>query len=341
VPGAIYRCALDATWTMSMLSPEIERISGYPPSDFIDNACRTFASVIHPDDRDEVEREVRAATEANRPFALEYRIVRADGGIVWVLERGQRVVEADGEAWLHGVIFDVTERKRAEEALRRQEAEQARIEELELARARIIAAEDATRRRIERDLHDGAQQRLVTLALKLRLIKSSLEDREASADLLDTAIDDLAEATAELRELARGIHPAVLTDKGLPAAVESLASRAPVCIDLHCSLAERLSAPIEAAAYYLVAEALTNVARYADATKATIRLARENGCALVEVVDDGIGGARLDGGSGLRGLKDRIDALDGSLEINSEPGVGTSIRASIPLAERYSALAPR
>jgi signal transduction histidine kinase len=280
-----------------------------------------------------VEREVRTATRADRPFALEYRIVRADGTVAWVLERGQRVVEPDDQAWLHGVIFDITERKRAEGVLRRREAEQARIAELKAARARIIAAEDATRRKIERDLHDGAQQRLVTLALMLRMIKKTLAaDPDAASGLLDEAIVTLADATAELRELARGIHPAVLTEKGLPAAVAVLAGRAPLPVDVHCSLSERLPGPIEAAAYYVVAESLTNVARYAKATRATIRLARQSGCALVEVEDDGIGGANPEAGSGIRGLIDRIDALDGSLDVHSEPGIGTRIQVTIPLA---------
>jgi PAS domain S-box-containing protein len=332
VPGAIYRCALDTAWTMSVISDEIERISGFPASDFVDNAARSFASVIHPDDRAEVEREVGAATDANRPFALEYRIVRADGQTAWVLERGQQVVEPSGEACLHGVIFDVTERKRAEELLRHREAEEARIEELEAARTRILAAEDAARRRLERDLHDGAQQRLVSLALTLRMIRSRLDtEPEAASLLLDEALAGLAEATTELRELARGLHPAVLTDRGLPAAIEVLAGRAPVPVELECSLADRLPTPVETAAYYVVAEALTNVARYADASKATVRLERQNGFALIEIADDGVGGANPEGGSGLRGLHDRIDALDGLLEVDSGQGAGTRVRATIPL----------
>jgi PAS domain S-box-containing protein len=151
VPGAIYRCALDHDWTMTLISDEIERISGHPPADFIRNRSRTFASIIHADDRADVEREVRTATKEDRPFALEYRIVRADGTVAWVLDRGQRVVEADDQPWLHGVIFDITERKHAEEVLRRREAEEARIAELKGARVRIIAAQDAIRRKIERD----------------------------------------------------------------------------------------------------------------------------------------------------------------------------------------------
>jgi PAS domain S-box-containing protein len=333
VPGAIYRCALDEDWTMAMISDEIERISGYPSSDYIQSRARTFTSVIHPDDRAEVDREIRTATAEDRTYAIEYRIVRADGSEAWVLDRGQRVVEPDGEDSLHGVIFDITQHKRAEEVLRRREAEEARIAELKAARARIIAAQDATRRQIERDLHDGAQQRLVTLALTLRTIKAKLgEDPDAVPGLLDEAIGNLSEATKELRELARGIHPAVLTDRGLPVAVAALAERTPIPVDLHCSLSERLPGPVEVAAYYVVAESLTNVARYAEATQVTIRLARQNGWALVEVEDDGIGGVRSDAGSGIRGLMDRIDALEGSLDIVSEPGRGTRIQVRLPLA---------
>jgi PAS domain S-box-containing protein len=335
VPGAIYRCALDADWTMAVISDEIERISGYPPADFIGNQTRTFASIIHPDDQADVDCEVRAATTEDRPYGLEYRIVRADGEVAWVLDRGQRVGDPESEAPLHGVIFDITERKHAEELLRRREAEETRVAELKAARTRIIAAEDATRRKIERDLHDGAQQRLVTVALTLRMIKARLDDDpEAASGLLDEAIANLAEATAELRELARGIHPGMLTEKGLATAVAVLAGRAPVPVEVNCSLSERLPEAIEAAAYYVVAESLTNVARYSKATKATIRIARQRECALVEVEDDGIGGANPDAGSGIRGLIDRIDALDGSLDVRSEPGKGTRIQARIPVASR-------
>src|ERR687885_571682 len=127
VPGAIYRCALDRDWTMAMISDEIERISGYPPSDYILNRVRSFESVIHPDDREAVDREIRTATRENRTYALEYRIIRADGTVAWVIDRGQHVVDSDDQGSLHGVIFDITERKRAEEVLRRREAEEARI----------------------------------------------------------------------------------------------------------------------------------------------------------------------------------------------------------------------
>jgi PAS domain S-box-containing protein len=317
VPGAIYRCALDADWTMAVISDEIERISGYPAADFVGSARRTFGSIIHPDDREEVDRAVRAATSADRPFALEYRIVRADGTTAWVLERGQQVVGEDG-ACLHGVIFDVTERK-----------------ELRAQRARIIAAQDETRRQIGRDLHDGAQQRLMTVALTLRAVKARLaDDPEAASALTDEAIAELAGATAELRELARGIHPPVLTEHGLPTAVDTLAARATLPVDVECTVAERLPPAVEIAAYYVVSEALTNMARHARATRGSVRLSYAGEALLVQVTDDGVGGASPAGGSGLRGLRDRIEALDGSIEVSSTPGRGTTITVRIPISPR-------
>ena len=332
VPGAIYRCALDADWTMAVISDEIERISGYPPGDFVGSAERTFGSIIHPDDRDEVHRSVRAATSADRPYALEYRIVRADGTTAWVLERGQWVTGADGTMCLHGVIFDVTERKRAEQVLREREAEAARIAELEAQRARIIAAQDETRRQIGRDLHDGAQQRLVTLALLLRTVQSKLpEDPGTAAAMVGEAITDLADATAELRELVRGIHPPVLTEYGLPTAMSALASRATVPVEVECELAHRLPPAVEIATYYVVSESLTNMSRHARATRGRVRLARSEDALHVEVADDGVGGADPGGGSGLRGLRDRIDALEGSISVSSEPDRGTTVTVRIPL----------
>jgi PAS domain S-box-containing protein len=315
VPGAIYQCALDPDWTMAVISDEIERISGYPAADFIGSARRTYGSIIHPADRGEVDRAVRDATSADRPFALEYRIVRADGKTAWVLERG-RQVDGAGGACLHGVIFDVTERK-----------------ELRAQRARIIAAQDETRRQIGRDLHDGAQQRLMTVALTLRSIKGKLAgDPEAASALADEAIAELAGATAELRELARGIHPPVLTEHGLPTAVGALAARAPLPVDVDSSLAERLPPAAEIAAYYVVSESLTNIARHARATRARVRLSRSGETLVVGVADDGVGGADPGGGSGLRGLRDRIDALDGSIAVSSTAGQGTAVEVRIPLA---------
>jgi signal transduction histidine kinase len=291
-------------------------------------------SIIHPDDRDMVRRSVATATDHERPFVMEYRIVRADGEIRWVLDRGQLVPGPGGRLWMDGAIFDVTERRAAEEALRRREIEAARTAELRASRARIVAAADDARRRIERDLHDGAQQRLVSLALEVRMARRRLASDPGSADaFLERLGDELAEASAELRELARGIHPAVLTERGLAPAVAALASRAPVPVEIVCLPDDRLPATAEATAYFTVSEALTNVAKYARASHASVRVACEEGTLVVEVQDDGVGGAEASTGSGLSGLSDRVGALDGSLSVSSPPGEGTLVRAVLPLAE--------
>jgi signal transduction histidine kinase len=187
------------------------------------------------------------------------------------------------------------------------------------------------RRRLERDLHDGAQQRLVSMALNIRIARAKLNEDPLAADqLLETAGQELDSALAELRELARGIHPAVLTDRGLATALETLASRAPVPVELAELPAGRLPEAVELAAYFVVAEGLTNVAKYANATHATVGVARENGRLVVEVTDDGIGGANPEIGTGLRGLADRLAVLEGRLDIDSEQGRGTTLRAQIP-----------
>jgi signal transduction histidine kinase len=221
----------------------------------------------------------------------------------------------------------------AEENVRLDAELQARLDDLRESRARIVQAGDAARRKLERDLHDGAQQRLVGLALDLRLAREKLEDDpEAAAAMLDDASVELARATDELRELARGIHPAVLSDRGLEAAVASLAKRSPLPVEIDSSLNGRLPEPVEAAAYFVVAEALTNVVRHSGADRAEIGIRRDNGRLMVEVSDDGAGGADPSG-SGLRGLADRVAALDGRLEIEDPPRGGTIVRADIPLTE--------
>jgi signal transduction histidine kinase len=208
----------------------------------------------------------------------------------------------------------------------------ARVEELRNSRARIVEAGTAERRRLERNLHDGAQQRLVALSLTMRLAQGRLrKDPDGAEQLLAGAQDELGRALEELRELARGIHPAVLSDRGLKAALEALAGRSPVPVALDGTPPDRLPAPVEAAAYFVVAEALTNVVKYANASQARVSVSRRNGHAIVEVADDGIGGADPGRGSGLRGLADRISALDGTLELSSPEGAGTLLRAEIPV----------
>jgi signal transduction histidine kinase len=233
---------------------------------------------------------------------------------------------------MDGVIFDITERREAEDALRRREIEAARTAELRASRARIVAAADAARRKIERDLHDGAQQRLVSLVLDVQLARARLESEpDVAAPFLDRLAAELSEASAELRELARGIHPAVLTERGLLPAIEALAGRAPVPVEIRGEPIERLSPTLEITAYFTVSEALTNVAKYARATHADVRVAQEDGALVVEVRDDGVGGARAGAGSGLSGLADRVGACDGTFSVTSPPGEGTLVRALLPV----------
>jgi signal transduction histidine kinase len=202
---------------------------------------------------------------------------------------------------------------------------------LDESRARIVQAADDARRKIERDLHDGAQQRLVALALSLGLVAKTAEPATASA--IKACTNELQTALAELRELARGIHPVVLTERGLVAALGELASRSPVRAEVDATLDDRLPPAQEAALYFVAAEALTNVAKYARAGAAHVMLHRRDGWAEITIADDGIGGADETGGSGLRGLADRVDALGGRLSVESTPGTGTIIRAAVPVAE--------
>ena len=205
----------------------------------------------------------------------------------------------------------------------------ARVQELRVSRRRIVEAGYEARRRIERDLHDGAQQHLVGLALELRLLRSRIEDPELIAEV-DRMGEQLATALAELRELARGIHPAVLTRSGLEPAIRAVADRVPLPVDCEIEVTERLPAVVEAAAYFVVAEGLTNVAKYSQASRAWIELRPAGDGIEVLVGDDGIGGAVMDAGTGLRGLADRVSAVDGTLSIDSAPGTGTRLIAHIP-----------
>jgi PAS domain S-box-containing protein len=290
-------------------------LTGYEDEDVIG---KPFWDLVAPP---ELVKEVRKA------FAEQVESgVSVEHETAWIGRRGNwRIVawwlrplaQESGKFVVCGT--DVTERK-AQEA------------ELRASRSRIVEAADDARQRLERNLHDGAQQRLVSLSLALRLAQAKLRDDPAGADqILKAAGEELTHALAELRELARGIHPAILTDRGLPAALEALASRAPLPVELSTTLDERLPGPVEAAAYYVVAEALTNVAKYADATAVRVRAERNDGRVFVEVADDGVGGADPALGSGLRGLADRVEALDGRLHVESGQGTGTRVRAVIPV----------
>jgi signal transduction histidine kinase len=206
----------------------------------------------------------------------------------------------------------------------------AQLEEVRASRHRIVEAGDRERRRVERNLHDGAQQRLVTISLALAMLRERPDLDPSVRAGLDQTAGELKAAIGELRELARGIHPAILTEEGLEAAVESLADRSPVPVRVTSGLDGRLPEGVEATAYYVVAEALANVTKYANATRASVELARWNGRVRVEVTDDGIGGASAGRGSGLRGLQDRVAAVGGRLEVHSQPGEGTRVIAEMP-----------
>ena len=204
--------------------------------------------------------------------------------------------------------------------------------ELQASRVRIVEAADQARRRLERDLHDGAQQRFVSASMLLGLIRRRAHGHDAGfADLLARLAGELDAGLTELRELAHGIHPAVLTDRGLRAAVDALAARSPVPVWVDGDLAERPAPTVESALYFAVAEGLTNVAKYSCAGDATVAISGTHDQAEIEVRDDGVGGADPASGSGLRGLVDRLGALGGHLHVESPCGGGTTLRAIVPL----------
>jgi signal transduction histidine kinase len=206
----------------------------------------------------------------------------------------------------------------------------ARVDELRGTRARILEASQSERRRLERDLHDGAQQRLVALTLELGLLETRLGDDPDARRSLAQVRSEVSQSLEELRALARGIHPAVVTGHGLAVALEGLAARTPVPEQLDVEVGAGVPESIEVAAYFLVSESLTNVAKYAHASAARVAVSRANGDLVVEVADDGVGGACADGGSGLRGLADRVEALGGRLDVSSPQGAGTRVHAEIP-----------
>jgi signal transduction histidine kinase len=201
--------------------------------------------------------------------------------------------------------------------------------EIHASRARIVAAADEARRRLERDLHDGAQQRLVLAALTLKEAQARATGTPAE-QLIIEAFEILQQGLTELRDLARGIHPATLTERGLAAALEDLVAASPVPVDLQV-VQERAAPAAEAAIYFTVAEALTNVAKHAHATLVRVQIELQGGALIARVADNGVGGARVTAGSGLRGLYDRLSAIGGTFAVDSSPGDGTTIFARIPL----------
>ena len=255
------------------------------------------------------------------PGVVEYEHVAVDGNRL-VVDWTATVVH-DAEDRLRYLLcgLDVTARKRVEEEIRR-------------SRARIISASDTERKRLERNLHDGAQQHLVSVSHAVHMGLRQLEENPDKAlEHFQRALVELNAAHEELRELARGLHPQILTVQGLAVAVRALARRAPIPVTvITIDDSQRWSPLVESAAYYVVAEALTNVLKYSEATSATVRVLTRNDRLCVEVSDDGRGGAKPAAGSGLGGLKDRVEALDGTFEGDSPRGTGPVVRAELPLA---------
>ena len=324
---ATLQAALDCVVTMDHrgrvieFNPAAERTFGYSSEAAVG---REMAELIVPPKLRESHRGGLARLLAGgAPRLLDRRFeieaMRSDGTL-FPVELAITRIDVPGAPVFTGYLRDITERRWAEAELR-------------ASRVRIVEAGDAARRRIERDLHDGAQQQLVSVAISLRAARARLLEQPAAAsELLDEAITDLAQGLEELRELARGIHPAVLMEGGLGPALRGLVRRSPVPAQLASVPAERLPEAVEVAAYFVVSEALTNVARHAPAaTLVKIDVARRDGRLVVKVRDDAGGGADPAGG-GLRGLADRIAALEGSLEVHSPGGGGTTIHAEIPCA---------
>jgi signal transduction histidine kinase len=257
------------------------------------------------------------------------------GQAVTMLDRGGRRVAAlihDPALAEHQELLDAVS-SAAGLALENEQLQaelRAQLEELRESRSRIVEAGDEARRRLERNLHDGAQQRLVALSVALGLVETKLAaDPDAAAALLASAREELASGLDELREIARGLHPAILS-RGLDVALTGLAERSPVPVELEIELDRRPSEQVEAAAYYVVAEALTNVARYSNAGAVRVSVTAELGALTIEVVDDGDGGAAIEPGSGLEGLRDRVEAIGGRLELHSPSGSGTRLSARLP-----------
>jgi len=312
-------CLVDPDGTVRPLATNraFERTLGYEPEET--GGAVFWERYVDPAGADEVRAAIEAVVGGTPMQEREGRWVTSAGRFVDVLWSctSLPMIESGPLFLVSGA--DITERKRQEEEVR-------------TSRARIVAAADDARRRLERNLHDGAQQRLMASLLSLRLARAhAVAGDPGLVTVLDSSIEELAGAVKELRELARGIHPEVLTRRGLLAALRVVVARMPVPVELDVP-GDRYEEAVEAAAYYVVSEALANVVRYAQAARATVRVECESGLRLeVEVCDDGVGGADPAGGTGLRGLADRVAVLDGVFEVDSPPGEGTRVRASFPL----------
>ena len=326
---------------MRLWNPAAERIFGWTREEIVGRGGLPMAPESRRAESEALFTRVRAGESLND---FETVRQRKDGTLVAVSIAAAPIRDGSGQVVGNMVAYtDIGERKAQEAEVHRLNDElHARLDELAASRSRIVAAGDVERRRLERNLHDGAQQRLVALSLALRLARKQLDsDPDAARAALAAAGDELSLALDELRELARGLHPAVLSDHGLRTAVHALATRAPLPVEIEDVPDGRLPEPVEAGAYYLIAEALTNVTKYAEASVVRVRVEATDGSLVVEVADDGVGGADPAGGSGLRGLADRVEALGGSLEVVSPAGAGHHPPGRDPARLRLTASAGR
>jgi PAS domain S-box-containing protein len=327
-------------------SDELYRIYGLAPQS-MPMSYGSFLELVHPDDRPALAEAVRRCYLEGEPYVENHRVMLPDGRLRWHQGRG-RVVMVDGRpVRMFGTGQDITDRVVGEHALR-QSLDEARrladenaglraqlevqLEEVRASRARIVQAAYEARRRLERDLHDGAQQRLTVVEMTLGAAMKQLgtsADPELSRTL-GQAAEELSAGAAELRLLARGLHPALLTDHGLMPALEALASRSQVPVTLRPATIGRLDPSVESAAYFVVSEALTNVMKHARASRVDLMVERDASTLVLEVSDDGRGGALIEAGGGLRGLSDRVAALDGQLQVKSPRGRGTRVRVVLP-----------
>lgn len=327
-------------------SDELYRIYGLAPQS-IPITYEAVLELLHPDDRGRLNELVQRCYQYGDPYVITHQVVLPDGSVRWHQGRGRVVMSGGRPVRMFGTAQDVTDRVRGERALRdsldearRLAAEndalraelEVQLEEVRASRARIVQAAYEARRRLERDLHDGAQQRLAMVEMTLR---AALRRTAASADpallsTLDQAVEELSAGAAELRSLARGLHPALLTERGLLPALQALASRSQVPVTLECATIGRTDASVESAAYFVVSEALTNVMRHANASHVNVTVQWRNSILTLEVRDDGSGGASIDAGSGLRGLADRVAALGGRLLVDSPIGGGALVRVELP-----------
>ena len=297
----------------------LERAAGIPEPSWLGVPFWTL--FIAEEDIPRARADFERMHAGDPPGIVEYEHVAADGQRLVVDWTSTIVHDADGRLRYLLCGLDVTARKSVEEEIRR-------------SRARIVSASDAERKRLERNLHDGAQQNLVSVSHAVHLAARTLRTEPDQAEQhLERALVELNTAHEELRELARGLHPQILTVQGLAAAIRSLAGRAPIPVTvMTVDVEERWPPLVESAAYFVVSESLTNVLKYARATTATIRVAPRDELLVVEVTDNGCGGAEPAEGSGLGGLRDRVEALDGLFEVTSPVGEGTRIYAELPLA---------